>query len=161
MAETEAGSSGLFLSWLGKLPGMAVRLAVVIELLWWSATGMATPEPASISLRATEAALAFLEAYAVPMARRAFGEAALPQADRDAMALARWLHARDPMPEMVNARELRHADALPTRAADRYDAALAELEAAGWLRAPPRQPGVPGRQRKDWLVNPMLRESDR
>jgi hypothetical protein len=91
------------------------------------------------------------------MARRAFGEAALLQADRDAIALARWLHARAPMSETVNARELRHADALPTREAERYDRALAELEAAGWLRPAPRPPSA-GRPCKDWLVNPKLRE---
>ena len=140
MAELEAGASGLFCSWLGKLPGLAVRVALVLELLWWCRDAMGTPEPQAVSLKATHAALALLEAYALPMARRAFGEAALPQADRDAVSLARWLRAREPAPETVNARELRHADALPTREAERYDRALAELEAAGWLRPAPARP---------------------
>jgi hypothetical protein len=157
VAAMELGAAGLFLSWLGKLPGMAVRLALVFELLGWAADAMSRPEPSSVSRQAMLAALRFLEVYAVPMARRVFGEAALPLADRDGIALARWLQARAPVPAMVNARDLRHADALPTRKAERYDRALAELEAAGWVRPAPRRPG-PGRGRKDWLVSPKLRE---
>lgn len=158
VADMEEATSGLFLSWLGKLPGVAVRLAMVFELLWWAENAMAQPEPSSVSRQAVRAALGFLDAYALPMARRAFGEAALPQTDRDAIALARWLRTRAPIPATVNARDLRHADALPTRDAERYDRALAELEAAGWLRPVPRRQG-PGRGRKDWLLNPRLREA--
>jgi hypothetical protein len=177
VAELEAAAAGLLLSWLGKLPGMAVRLALVLELLWWGAdalTGGHEPggaladaltvrEPEGVSRAAVGAALRLLEGYALPMARRAFGEAALPQADRDAAALARWLRAREQMPATVNARELRHADALPTRDPARYDLALGELEATGWVRPAPQQPGPgrgrpgPGRGRKDWDVNPKLR----
>ncbi len=158
VAAMEPAASGLFLSWLGKLPGYAVRLAVLIELLWWAAEGIGTPEPAQISERATVAAIAFLESYCIGMAQRAFGEAALPETDRDALALARWLMAQSPMPKVVNARDLRHADALPTRVAARYDAALAELADAGWVRPTPSA-GGPGRSRKDWSVNPKLSEA--
>ena len=157
IAGLESAASGLFLSWLGKLPGYAVRLAVVLELLWWSADAQSGSEPVRISERATVAAIGLLDSYCIGMARRAFGEAALPQADRDALALARWLMVQLPMPEMVNARDLRHADALPSREAARYDAALAELADAGWVRQAPRTAG-PGRTRKDWLINPALAE---
>ena len=33
----EDGAAGLFLGWLGKLPGLAVRLALVLEHLGWAA----------------------------------------------------------------------------------------------------------------------------
>lgn len=102
-----------------------------------------------------DAATSLLRGYFIPMARRAFGEAALPQADRDAVTLARHIFSREPPPAVVNARDLRHADVLPTREADRYDAALRELEAAGWLRPAPKAPG-PGRARKDWQLNPDI-----
>ena len=59
------------------------------------------------------------------------------------------------MPGVINSRELRRADALPTREADRYDQALKELEAAYWVRPIPKPPG-PGRGRKDWRLNPAL-----
>jgi hypothetical protein len=158
VADLETTASGLFLSWIGKLPGMAVRLAVVLEHLYWIGD-QSGPPPTIISERAAIAAIAFLQDYAVPMARRCFGEAALPQIDRDAAGLARWLAAQDELPSIINARDLRHAGALSTREAGRYDAALAELGEAGWLRpAPARAGGGGGRKRKDWAVNPKLKE---
>ena len=159
VAELEAGAAGLFVSWLGKLPGLAVRLALVLELLWWAPHGMLEPEPRTISKGAADAAIELLEGYAVPMARRVFGEAALPQADRDAAALARWLLAQETIPETVNARELRHRAALPTKEPERYDRALAELVEAGWLRsAPSRSGATAGRQAKTYQVNPRVAE---
>ena len=137
----EAGAAGLFLSWLGKLPGLAVRFALIFELLVVGGTDLrghgGADEP---SRHAVDAAVTLIASYLVPMARRTFGEAALPQADRDATTLARWLLAQSPLPGIVNARDLRHADALPTREADRYDAALAEITLAGWVKPAPHSP---------------------
>jgi hypothetical protein len=48
-------------------------------------------------------ALGFLDDYAVPMARRAFGEAALPEAERDARRLARWILRQSPTPARCGA----------------------------------------------------------
>jgi hypothetical protein len=58
----------------------------------------------------------------------------------------------------INARDLRRARALPGKAdRTRYEAALAELEAAGWLRPHPGRAGPKaGQQRKDWDLNPKL-----
>ena len=156
VAANEVDACGLFLSWVGKLPGMAVRLAVILEHLYWTGDRASDPPPTRISQRAAVAAIALLDAYAVPMARRCFGEAALPQADRDAIALARWIIAQRPVLGIVNARQLRHATVLPSKDAARYDAALAELADAGWLRSVGGRMGGAGRQRKDWAVNPKL-----
>jgi hypothetical protein len=153
VAAAESETSGLYLSWLGKLPGMAVRLAIIFEHLLWCGDNEDSPAPQSISERAAVAAIAFLDDYAAPMARRCFGEAALPQVDRDAKVLARCIVSN--APKTVNSRDLRRAGVLSTKDAARYTVALAELEAAGWLRATPaRQGDTVGRQRKDWAVNP-------
>lgn len=156
VAAMEDTAEGLFCSWLGKLPGMALRLAVVFEHLWWCPSeGQAAP--AAISGQAAIEAIAFLDSYVVPMARRTFGDAARDQQERDAAALARWLATQSPVPETVNARELRHVGILPQKSAARYDAALAELADADWLRpAPARHGDSKGRPRKDWAVNPKL-----
>ena len=116
-------------------------------------------QPETVSDAAVKAAVTLINDYCIPMAKRTFGEAALPQSDRDAVTLARWLLAQAPVPAVVNARDLRHADALPTREADRYDAALAELTLASWVKPAPRKPG-PGRSRKDFLVNPSVGDGD-
>ena len=95
--------------------------------------------------------------YLHPMALRVYGEAALPRAEQDAAALARRLAKLRPVPEVVNARELRRRRFLATGEAARYAAALAELEEAGWCRPLLGGREGPGRRPKDWLLNPALR----
>ena len=155
-AETEA--SGLYLSWLGKLPGVAVRLSTIFEHLHWCGDHEEKPAPESISETATVAAIAFLDQYAAPMARRCFGEAALPQVDIDARVLARWIIA-NPSEPAINSRDLRRMRILPAKAdKTRYEAAIAELETAGWLRRPADHATEwgAGRKRKDWYISPKL-----
>lgn len=159
-AGMEAGATGLLLSWIGKLPGFAVRLAVVFAHLDALARP-GVPMPAEIDADALTNACGFLALYAEPMARRVFGEAALPEAERDARRLARWyLRQPAPRPGVLNAKELRRMAAGPgIDTAERIDAALAELAAAHWCHpAPSRAGGGAGRTRKDWAMNPTLRE---
>src|SRR5262249_29433284 len=92
---------------------------------------------------------------AAPMARRCFGEAALPQVDIDARTLAKWIMYNPGAEMTINARSLRRAYALQTKEAARYDAAIRELESAGWLRHTEAGDGK-GRRRKDFEINPQL-----
>jgi hypothetical protein len=115
------------------------------------------PPPAAVDADAVARAIGFLSEYAVPMARRVFGEAALPEAERDARRLARWWLRQNPRAEVLNARALRRMPNGPGIAtADRIDAALADLTAAGWCRQ--TSGGSGGRPRKDWAINPRLKE---
>jgi hypothetical protein len=161
VAGIEADASGLFLSWVGKLPGFAVRLSVVFAHLAWLAAPAGEP-PAEVDADAVARACGFLADYAVPMARRVFGEAALPEAERDGRRLARWyLRQPAPRPEVINAKALRRMPRGPNiPTAERIDAALAELAAAGWCSpAPARAGDMPGRTRKDWAMSPAVREA--
>jgi len=157
LPEMEEGAAGLFLSWLGKLPGYALRLALIFSHLAWCATDGAAP-PGVVTETDMLRAVTFLADYAVPMAQRTFGEAALPTAERDARTLARWLLRQRPMPTSLNAKALRRMRAGPgIPDGPRMDAALAELEGLGWVRrAEPNRAGQGGRSRKDWIVNPNL-----
>lgn len=159
-ARLEADAAGLFLSWAGKLPGFALRLAVVFAHLEWLAASDGTAPPGEVDANAVARACGFLADYAVPMARRVFGEAALPAGERDGRRLARWYLRQHPRPNTLNAKALRRMAGGPNIPdAERMDAALAELEAAGWCKqAPERSGGGPGRTRKDWRMNPALRE---
>lgn len=154
----EEGAAGLFLSWLGKLPGFAVRLATILAHLEWAADPIDADAPKMIEDIDVRRAVIFLSAYAVPMARRAFGEAALPEAERDARRLARWLLKQQPRPTTLNVRELRRMANGPGIAnAARVMAALDELAALSWVRASPGRDGEHhGRPRNDWTVNPAL-----
>lgn len=157
VASMEAGASGMFLSWLGKLPGFAVRLALIFAHLEW-ACGDLSAAPSEVREVDVCRAMSLLQDYAIPMARRCFGEAALPQAERDARTLARWLLRQQPMPAALNARDLRRrANGPGIKTAERINAALAELAALGVVRAAPARDGGAGRQREDWEVNPKLR----
>ncbi len=160
-AAMEGSASGLFLSWLGKMPGFAVRLAVVFRHMAWLAEADHTAPPEDVDLDAITRACAFLGDYALPMARRVFGEAALPAAERDARRLARWWMKQRPRPGTLNARELRRmADGPGIPTPERVMAALGELEAAGWCRkGTGRQGDNPGRQRADWHMNPAMMEA--
>ena len=155
-AGMEQDASGLFLSWLGKLPGLAVRLALIFAYLDWAATGAGDP-PAEIGTRNILRAVTFLENYAVPMARRCFGEAALPEAERDARKLLRWLRRCNPFPATLNARELRRMkDGPGIPNSERITAALGELSELGVVRREPSRDGGAGRMRADWAVHPGL-----
>jgi hypothetical protein len=157
VADMEAGAAGLFLSWLGKLPGVAVRLAVILAHLDWCEHGRGDP-PAEIDDAVMARALDFLESYAVPMARRCFGEAALPEAERNARRLVRWLLKQSSRPAVLNVQTLRRmagGPGIPTAA--RLGAALAELASLGVVReAAPNRTGIGGRSRSDWEVNPAI-----
>ena len=66
----ERMACGLLLSAVGKFPGMIVRLALVFEHLAWS-IDRDREEPETVSASAVDAAITFIEDYALPMARRA------------------------------------------------------------------------------------------
>lgn len=155
----EVSASGLFLSWIGKLPGFAVRLAVIFAHMGWVVASDGTPAPDRIKLDDLARAVGLLCDYAVPMARRAFGEAALPEPERDARKLARW-YLRQEMPRraVLNARALRRmADGPGIPTAPRIEAALIELAELGWVRKSAAREGESaGRQRGDWATNPAI-----
>jgi hypothetical protein len=157
VARVEGGANGLFLSWLGKLPGFAVRLALIFAHLEWCTTENAVP-PIEVNKLAILRAVTFLADYALPMARRAFGEAALPEPERDARQLARWLLKQQPLPATLNVRELRrvaNGPGMPNSM--RIEAALEELAALGWVRqALNSRAGLGGRSKNDWEANPAL-----
>ena len=155
--DDDAGA--LFKSFVGKMDGMVLRLALVAELVTWAVQGGA--EPTEVSASSLTAAAVWVDDYAKPMALRVYGDAALPEAERNAAALARYI--RKLKMRTVNKRELRrspHKSALPMlRERGSLDDAIALLCDAGWLReAHAREGEMPGRQREDYAVNPAVLE---
>lgn len=147
------GNTGLYAALLGKLRGRALRLALVLEMLAWAERG--GREPDRISKSTLARALILIEDYLKPHARRTFGDAALPQADKDAREVARFIAKA--AAQRVNARDMRRDPAIGFSDAGRMEAAIEALEEAGWLRAAPsRAGGAPGRAKKDYLVNPAV-----
>jgi hypothetical protein len=146
-------NTGLYAALLGKLRGRVLRLALVLEMLAWADRGGV--EPVTVSTATLTKAMVLVEDYLKPHARRTFGDAALPQVDKDAREVARFIVKA--AAERVNARDMRRDPAIGFNDSSRMDAAVEALEEAGWLRAAPlRIGGTAGRGRKDYLVNPSV-----
>ena len=146
-------AAGAFAGALGKARGHALRLATVIEFLWWAGES-GGPEPMQISVGAVEAACGLLDDYFIPMTERVYGDAAVPAAERHAMTLVR--HLRRERYKTFNARTLRREIGGALRAAAVMDTACATLLESGLIRAVERKPTGPGRPAHDFHVNPVL-----
>jgi len=144
------GAAGMLASAYGKAAGLVLRLALTLELL--DAAGGKSPDPTSVSTTSITSAITLWTDYFAPMTERTFGDAALPDKDRDASTLARWIVSA--RPEIINTRELYHHVRLPgLTEPKRTRAAIEGLIEAGWLvAAPSRQGGGAGRRREDYRV---------
>jgi hypothetical protein len=149
-------ASSLYKGFVGKLRGMVLRLALVVELMGWAQGG--DREPTTIGLETLISVLGFVDDYAKPSALRVFGDAALPEEERNAAALAR--HILKTKAERINGRDVRRNSGIATlKVAADVEAATDALIEAGWLRSMPAREGdTPGKPRKDFLVNPAVYE---
>lgn len=151
MQARQESAPGLMQSAYGKARGLAARLALVLEHLWWSGEGGMKAPPERVSGTAFLAAVVLVQDYILPSAERVYGDAAVPPRDRDAATLARWIVSTR-APE-VYVRDVLRRRVLPD--ADKVKAAAAALLDAGWLIHAERDIG-PGRARVAWPVNPAL-----
>jgi hypothetical protein len=147
-------ASGLLNGALGKVPGHVLRLALVLEYLQWSEARFRT-EPEKIGETAMLGAIGLVDGYFLPMARRVFGEAAIPEQDRRAMLLARWIDETRPV--RFNARDTRRSIGGLVRDPKHMEQACEALVQAGWIRpAGVRAGSRAGRTSSDYEVNPAL-----
>jgi hypothetical protein len=145
-------ASGLAAGWAGKNPGRALRLALVFEMLAWTARGDA--EPTSVSADSVARAGDYLD-YASGMLNRVTAGLSIGRAEADAAVLARHLLAMHTT--RINERELYQTAGFGwARDKKRREAALNLLERAGWIR--PLNASGYGRPRGDWEVSPRLHE---
>lgn len=151
----EHGVSGLLLSHFGKLPGLVLRLALTIEYLWWTFDGV-DALPAGVGVRSAGYAAHLVDEYFKPMARRAYGDAALPEAERHAAAMARHIQHNGLV--KFSTTDIRRTWKIPSlNKADKVVDPLVILEESGWIKAAPSRAGeTPGRFRADYTVNPKI-----
>ena len=133
--ELEAEGEGLLVSFVGKLPGTAVRLALLLSLLDWAADGVG-PAPTEVSVGCIERAIAFAAAYVLPMARRTYSAACGKPADRTARRLAKLII--DERLTGFTAREIYRRKLSGLRNGQEVKAAARMLVEAGILRGGPR-----------------------
>lgn len=141
---------------IGKLDGVTLRIAQTLEFLAWAWSRSDEPEPEKIGLRSVLDAMRIVDNWVRPTLERVFAEASLPQAQRDAMIVGRWLLKSKP--RSVNARELRRQPGFTgPKDAKQLDAAIELLADARWLVPVPCD--GPGRPRKDFVVNKAIYET--
>ena len=148
---SENQPDGSMASWWGKMPGVCLRLALNFEYLWLSTT--TRRETFEIKIPAVEAATVMIEQYLKPMAARAYGDASLPQAERNAATLAKWIIKNKPT--RINVRETQRKVRLPgMRTAAEIKDAIEVLVEADWLRHDPKREGESnGKKSGDYVVN--------
>jgi hypothetical protein len=151
--EWEGDAQGLLLSFLGKLPGLSARIALVLAYLDW-ATDEAE-EPRAITAAHFGRAAHLVEAYLLPMARRAYAEAASPKAERAARRLVSIL--REQGWQKFTSREVLRLDRAGLGTTKELNPALTMLEEGDCIRAVdiPSGPGG-GRPTRLFMVNPAI-----
>lgn len=149
----EAGAEGLMLSFVGKLPGMAARLALVLGFLDWAADG--AEEPREITHQHFGRAAHLVEAYFLPMARRAYADAATPKSERAARRLVGII--REQGWQRFASRDVLRLDRAGLGCKAELDPALALLTDGDCIR--PIEPTVNpqgGRPQRLFAVNPAI-----
>lgn len=149
--ETEA--DGLMLSFIGKLPGLTARLSLVLAFLDWASEG--AEEPRKISVQHFGRAAHLVESYVLPMARRAYADAATPKAERAARRLVQLIREQG-WQRFTSSEVLRlNRGGLGTKSA--LDPALEMLLDGDVIRAVPVPTGPQGgRPTRLYAVNPAI-----
>jgi hypothetical protein len=155
----EYEASGIMISHIGKMPGMVVRISTVLTYLEWSISSE-HKEPTQIDDKAVFKAIQLIDGYFLPMARRCFGNAALPLKQRNAAILAKWLlhevrYSINLLTVFTTAGAPKINDKEQLQEAAHY------LESHNWLKfIGGRDGGKGGRQRQDFEVNQLIYEID-
>ena len=151
--EWEAGAEGLLLSFIGKLPGLSARLALVLAYLDWAAEG--TEQPQNVTAQDFAKASHLVESYFLPMARRAYADAATPKAERAARRLVAII--REEGWHRFTSRDVLRLDRAGLGSAAELNPALAMLEEGDCIRAV-EEPAKPkgGRPQRLFAVNPAI-----
>lgn len=157
--EAAGAEPGIWGEWLGKQGGIALRLALIFEHLWWAAEApLEQSPPELVSATAFEAAAAFIDRYSVPMAERTLEMATRPAEDRAAVRLVGLL--RKAGRGTFNARDARRGSlgAVGDLAKGSVMTGACEvLEAAHLIRhVGVRAGGSHGRKSSDYEVNPLV-----
>lgn len=149
----EADANGLVLSFVGKLPGLAVRLALVLGMLDWASDE--EDEPCEITASHFRRAVHLLDAYALPMARRSFADANCPERERSARGVIGLI--RELGSKQFSTRDLQRMDRDGLNSMDQLNPAFAVLEEAGLIRQIPTESSPRGgRKSRLFAVNPLV-----
>ncbi|WP_134679574.1 YfjI family protein [Paracoccus ravus] len=153
--EWEADAEGLLLSFIGKLPGVAVRLSLVLGMMEWAS--QEAVEPVEVSINHFGRAAHLVESYLLPMARRAYAEHSGSPAQRSARALVALIQEEGW--EHFTARDVRRKQRAHLQDMEAINPAIKVLETADLIQ-PVEVPSGPkgGAPKRLFVVNPAVME---
>jgi len=149
-----AQPEGPLAGWWGKMPGVCLRLALCFDYLDRATTSR--EESYQVGPWAIEAAATLIDQYLKPMAARTYGDASLPQAERNAATLAKKIVKEGW--ERINTRELQRKVRLPgMKSAPEIREAIGVLIDADWLSPDATREGdTQGRALNNFAINPDI-----
>lgn len=157
MQSRQNAAAGPLRSAYGKARGQALRLALVLEMLWWCGEEGMSPPPVRVSVRAFDAAVRLVGDYFMAMAEHVYGDAGGSRIDHDAATLAHWILGTRPIE--VHIRHLQRTVRLPGfHTAAQIRSAAERLVALHWLYPPAPSNRFGPRMRLAYPVNPRLWE---
>lgn len=141
---------------LGKGQGYVLRLALLLELLWWASSEY--PEPTEISLEAIKKAIELYDTYLTPMCERVYNMYYSPTYNIEARALARWI--LENKPESFTLRDVYNNGTVKyLRRKEPTEKATKKLVELNWLRYEDTRAGTTkGKCRRTYYVNPEVYE---
>lgn len=148
----EAEAEGLLLSFTGKLPGLSLRLALVLDFMRWAAEG--GEEPHEIDGQAFERAARLVGEYILPMARRAYAAGSLPEVERGALRLVALI--REEGWSRFTSREVLQRQRAGLHPLEKLEPVFARLEEGDCIRRLQPEAGKAGRPERAFAVNPVL-----
>jgi len=149
----ETAAEGLLLSFIGKLPGLAARVSLILAFLDWAAEGCA--EPTEISAAHFDRATRLIESYVLPMARRCYADASAPKDERAARHLLGIV--REHRWQRFSSRDVLRLDRAGLRTVDELNPALTRLEEADCICSIEYHGGPKGgRPPRVYEVNPAI-----
>jgi hypothetical protein len=152
--EEEARADGLLKDHIGKLPGLVVRLALILLYLDW-AIGEDWNPAREVGEGEAERAFRFVRDYALPMAQRAYADASVPKEERAAHAIAR-LTVTERL-DGFTVRDIAKRERAGLRSSADIEAGLDVLIQAHWLKPQGVKPGPRGgRPTITYNVNPAV-----
>jgi Protein of unknown function (DUF3987) len=158
MQAAQKEAAGLMRSAYGKARGLALRLSLLLEMLWWCGERGINGPPTRISHKAFLAAATLVADYFMPMAERVYGDAAATSTERNAATLARWIFRTNA--SEVHVRTLQREVRLPgLKTAEAIHEAAEALIEADWLDEPASVKAKGKRPRQAYPVNPKVLEA--
>jgi len=146
----EQDASGLMKSHIGKLPGIAVRVATVLALLDYAIDS--APAVHTINAIHLGRACSYVGEHLRKHAHRAYGAASMPPEVRAASRIGELIKGESMLE--ISTRDIQRRGLAGLQSANEISPAFAVLQDAGWIALIP--PSGPGRPPKKYAVNPLL-----